>query len=99
MIIRKKVSFVKSKGGEFALKVTLNLHARKYIEKIRLIDRLPPLVKLYEKFGIEKPIRTDEKNKRIEWAFEKLEARFQGMEDLPGIKPKPMDPIKVLEED
>jgi hypothetical protein len=74
LIIRKKVTFVKSKGGEFALKVTLKIHARKYIERIRLIDRLPPLVKLYEKFGIEKPIRTDEKNKRIEWAFEKLEA-------------------------
>ncbi len=74
LIIRKKVSFVKSKGGEFALKVTLNLHAKKYIEKIRLIDRLPPLVKIYEKFGIEKPIRIEEKNKRIEWAFEKLEA-------------------------
>lgn len=72
--IRKKVSFVKSKGGEFALKVTLNIHAINYVEKVRLIDRLPPLVKLYEKFGIEKPIRADEKNKRVEWAFEKLEA-------------------------
>ncbi|MEN7981860.1 MAG: hypothetical protein ABFQ65_00235 [Nanoarchaeota archaeon] len=74
LVIKKKVSLVKSKGGEFALKVTLNLHARKYMERIRLIDRLPPLVKIYEKFGIEKPIKTDEKNKRIEWAFEKLEA-------------------------
>lgn len=74
LVIRKNVSFVKSKGDNFALKVTLNLYARKYIERIRLIDRLPPLVKLYEKFGIEKPIRTDEKNKRIEWAFQKLEA-------------------------
>ncbi len=74
LVIRKNVSFVKSKGGSFALKVTLNIHAKKYVERIRLIDRLPPLVKIYEKFGIEKPIRVDEKSKRIEWAFEKLEA-------------------------
>ena len=74
LIIKKKVTFVKSKGEEFAMKVTLRLHARKYMERIRLIDRLPPLVKIYEKFGIEKPIRVDEKSKRIEWAFEKLEA-------------------------
>ncbi len=74
LIIKKNVSFVKSKGGEFALKITLNLYARKYIERIRLIDRLPPLVKIYEKFGAEKPIRIDEKARRVEWAFEKLEA-------------------------
>ncbi|MCW8965114.1 MAG: hypothetical protein OQK82_00290 [Candidatus Pacearchaeota archaeon] len=74
LVVKKSVSFVKSKGGEFAMKVTLRVHARKYVEKIRLVDRLPPLVKIYEKFGIEKPIRIDEKAKRVEWAFEKLEA-------------------------
>lgn len=74
LIIKKKVSFVRSKGKEFALKVTLNIHARKYAERIRLIDRLPPLVKVYEKFGVEKPIKVDNKGKRIGWAFEKLEA-------------------------
>lgn len=74
LVIKKNVSFVKSKGGEFALKITLNLSAKKYIERIRLIDRLPPLVKIYEKFGAEKPIRIDEKSRRVEWAFEKLEA-------------------------
>jgi len=74
LVIKKHVSMVKSKSGEFALKITLNVNAKKYVEKIRLIDRLPPLVKIYEKFGVEKPVRIEEKNKRIEWAFEKLEA-------------------------
>jgi hypothetical protein len=74
LIIKKKVTLIKSKGGEFALRVTLNLRSRDYLERIRLTDRLPPLVKIYEKFGAEKPIRIDERNKRIEWAFEKLEA-------------------------
>jgi len=30
-------------------------------------------------------------------AFEKFEEKFQKYEDWPGIKPKPMEPSKVLE--
>ena len=29
--------------------------------------------------------------------FEKYEAEMQRYEDWPGIKPKPMDPLKILE--
>lgn len=74
MNLRKKVTFVKAKGGEFALKVSLFVHAKKYIEKVQIIDRLPSLVKIYEKFGGEIPTKVDEANRRIEWHFEKLEA-------------------------
>ena len=74
ILLRKKVTFVKAKGGEFALKVSIYVHAKNYLERIVITDRLPPLVKLYEKFGIEKPTRIDEKNKKIEWEFEKLES-------------------------
>jgi len=74
MNLRKKVTFVRAKGGEFALKVSLFVHAKKYIEKVQIIDRLPSLVKIYEKFGGEIPTKVDEANKRIEWNFEKLEA-------------------------
>jgi hypothetical protein len=73
LVLKKKVSFVKAKGGEFALKVLILVHAKKYIEKVAIIDKLPGLVKIYEKFGGERPLRIDEKNKRIEWGFEKLE--------------------------
>lgn len=73
LVLRKRVSFVKSKGGEFALKVTIAINAKKYIERVSVIDRLPGLVKVYERFGGEKPFRVDEQNKRIEWSFEKLE--------------------------
>ena len=72
--LRKKISFVKAKGGEFALKVSIFAHAKKYVERVSIIDRLPPLVKIYEKFGREEPTRVDEKTRRIEWNFEKLEA-------------------------
>lgn len=74
LVLKKKISFVRAKGGEFALKVSIIVHAQKYIEKVNIIDRLPSLVKIYERFGSEKPFRVDEKNRRIEWQFEKLEA-------------------------
>jgi len=75
IILRKKVSFVRAKGGEFALKVSIFVNAKSYIERVNIIDRLPPLVKIYERFGREVPTRFDEKTRRIEWNFEKLEAR------------------------
>jgi hypothetical protein len=71
--MKKKVSFVKAKGGEFALKVSINLYAKKYLERVRIIDRLPQLARFYEKFEVEKPLRVDEKMKKIEWAYDKLE--------------------------
>ncbi len=74
LVLKKKVSFVKAKGGEFALKISIIINARKYIEKVNIIDRLPPLVKIHERFGGEHPKRINEKSKRIEWGFEKLEA-------------------------
>ena len=73
LLLRKKVSFVKAKGGEFALKITVFAKAKKYVERVSIIDRLPALTKIYERFGGEQPTRVNEKNKRIEWDFEKLE--------------------------
>ena len=74
LILKKRVSFVRAKGGEFALKVSIFVNARKHVERINIIDRLPPLVTLYDKYGQEKPTRFDDKNRRLEWNFEKLEA-------------------------
>jgi len=72
LIVRKKVSFVNTKGGQFALKVTLRLKARKYIERINLVDKLPSLVNLYNKFGAVPPNKIDLNNKRLEWNIETL---------------------------
>jgi hypothetical protein len=74
LVLRKKISFVRAKGGEFALKVSIFVTAKKYIERVNIIDRLPPLVKVHERFGAEQPTRVNEKTRRIEWNFEKLEA-------------------------
>jgi len=74
LVMRKKVSFVRAKGGEFALKVSIFVSSKKYLERVNIIDRLPPLVDVYERFGGEQPSKIDKKNKKIEWNFEKLEA-------------------------
>jgi hypothetical protein len=74
LVLRKRVAFVRAKGGEFALKVSITVQAKKYVERVNLIDRLPSLVSLHEKFGGDQPTRVDEKNKRIEWNLEKMEA-------------------------
>jgi len=73
LVLKKRVSFVKAKGGEFALKVSILVKAKKYVERVSIIDKLPPLVKIYEKFGGEKPTRINEKNKRIEWELNNLD--------------------------
>jgi len=73
LILRKKVGFVKIKGGELALKVTVIASSRKFIENIRIVDKLPPLVKLYNKFGATPPNKIDVKNRRLIWDFKSLD--------------------------
>ncbi|MBS3071307.1 hypothetical protein J4407_03340 [Candidatus Pacearchaeota archaeon] len=73
VILSKRVSFVKSKGGEFALKVSIVLKAKNSVERVNVIDRLPNLVKVYERFGGEHPKRVNESARRIEWEFENLQ--------------------------
>ena len=74
VIVRKRVNFVRAKGGEFALKVSIITKATQHVERVNLVDRLPMMVKLHEKTGGEQPTRVDEKNRRIEWNFDKMEA-------------------------
>ncbi|MBT4165819.1 hypothetical protein HOE04_02155 [archaeon] len=72
LTLNKNVSFVKTKGGQFALKVTLRIKAKNHITKIRLIDKLPPLVKLYERFGAIPPNEIDLTNHRLSWEIDSL---------------------------
>jgi len=74
LVLRKRVNFVKAKGGEFALKVSLIITARNFVERVNVIDRFPFVAKLHERFGGEVPNKVDEKNKKLEWYFDKLEA-------------------------
>lgn len=74
IILRKRISYVKTKGGEFALKVSINVKARRFAEKIEVLDKLPPVVKLYERYGTIVPDKVDIKNKRLGWNIENLNA-------------------------
>ena len=71
--IKKKVSFVKTKGSDLALKITLDVKARRYIENIQIIDTIPRITKLFNKFGI-KPDRVDAKTRKIFWDLQSLNA-------------------------
>jgi hypothetical protein len=73
LVLKKKVLFVNAKGGEFALKVMILVEAKNFVQRVTVIDRLPYLTKVHEKFGGEQPSRIDEKNKRMEWNFERLQ--------------------------
>ena len=70
--LSKKVSFVKTKGGQFALKVTIKARAKKHLEKISIIDKIPPIVKLYNKFGTISPDKIDLENKKLHWNLSSL---------------------------
>lgn len=72
LVLKKTVNFVRTKGGEFAIKVNIHLKARDFVEKIKVIDRLPPMVKVFERYGAFAPDRVDEKNRRIEWNLSAL---------------------------
>jgi hypothetical protein len=72
IILTKNVSFIKTKGGQFALRITLKVKAKKFIEKINILDKLPPLVNLYDKFGAIKPDRIDTERRRLEWNIDYL---------------------------
>jgi len=71
--VKKRVSYVKTKGGEFALKVVLHVKARKRVNKIKLVDKLPGMAQLYEKYG-RMPDHIDQVNKRLSWNIDHLNA-------------------------
>jgi hypothetical protein len=71
--ISKRVSFVKTHGEQSALKVTVRVRAKKTVENIQIIDRVPGGMHIYEKFGI-KPDKVDPSTRRLIWNISKLNA-------------------------
>jgi len=69
--LNKKISFVRTKKGEFALKVNLHIKAKKTLNNLQIIDMLPRMTKLYEKFGLA-PDKVDPKTKRLFWHIKHL---------------------------
>jgi len=73
VLIIKSVSPVKTKKG-IAMKVRINVKARKNAARASVVDRIPSIVKVYNKFGSIKPSAYDVKNRRLEWDLGNLNA-------------------------
>ncbi len=69
--LKKRVSLVKTKGGEFALRIKLRIKAKKRVTNLIISDRLPRMTKLYDKAGF-KPTKIDEKNNKLIWEIGNL---------------------------
>ncbi|MBU1102982.1 MAG: hypothetical protein KJ600_00280 [Nanoarchaeota archaeon] len=64
--LSKKVSLVRTKGGEFALKVKLRVKARRNVDKVQIVDSVPRMTKLFDSFG-KKPDKIDKLTRRLFW--------------------------------
>ena len=73
LVINKKTSLVKTKGGEFALKINLHIKAKSNLHNIILTDTLPRMTNLYEGFGKMPDKITDDK-RRVSWEIPYLRA-------------------------
>jgi len=71
VVVEKSVSPVKTKGGEFALRVKLLVKAKKHVNNVQIIDRLPGMSKLYENFG-RAPDRIEHATRRLFWDIPSL---------------------------
>lgn len=67
LVILKSVAPVRTKGGQFALRVRLVLKAKENLKNVSLVDKIPQMVKVHEKFETSKPDKVDFKSRRIEW--------------------------------
>jgi len=75
LILQKRISFVRAKGekrAEFALKVIINVKAKKFMEKVRVYDRIPMIAKLHEQFATP-PTKMDERTGSLRWDIENLD--------------------------
>ncbi len=74
IVLKKRIHFVKAKGGEFALKVSIVVNSRKHVENLRVVDRIPKLAKLYERYGGEVPTDVNKERGKLSWELGDLEA-------------------------
>lgn len=65
--ISKTARHIKTKGGQFALKIQLSIKAKTNLENVSIIDKVPLMVKIYNKFKDTPPTKFDIKNRKIQW--------------------------------
>ena len=72
--MKKKINLVRTKGGEFALKVSIFLEAKNSVKNVGITDRYPVIVRIHDEFGLEKPTKINVNARTVRWDFEKLNA-------------------------
>lgn len=71
LTIKKKAVKARTKTGEFVVKVALFIKNRgEEASKIKVIDKLPILAKLHERFGVIKPDKVE--RSKLTWHIDKL---------------------------
>ena len=73
LTVNKKVYLVRTKGGEFALRVKVNVKARKKVSNVKVSDRLPGSTELLLNHST-KPDKIDEKSRMLHWHIAHLNA-------------------------
>jgi hypothetical protein len=77
--IIKSVSHVRTKGGEFALRIRLHIRVHRPLENVSIIDRIPALVNVHETFGIIRPSLINLKERRVQWNLGNLQSGEERM--------------------
>jgi len=72
LVLRKKVTPVRTKGGEFALKITLIARAKKDLSNMVITDRYPYPMQLYEQYSVIKPDNIDKSRRLVEWHIDDM---------------------------
>ncbi len=70
----KSVSHVKTKGGEFALRVTVHIKAKKSLSNVVLTEKIPAIVQLHENFGAIKPSSINLHDKKVQWTLGEIQS-------------------------
>lgn len=66
LILKKRIQFVRTRSGEFALRIRIKAKSRKNLTDIRITDIIPGTTKLHDKSTFP-PASIDEKTRRIHW--------------------------------
>jgi hypothetical protein len=70
--IKKRVQYVKTKSNDFALKITVNVKAKRFMEKVSIYDRIPAMTKVYDEYNSN--AKVDNEKGRLKWDINYLSA-------------------------
>ena len=63
--VQKRVRYVRTKSNDFALKVSVKVKARRFVEKIRIYDKIPAMTKVHNAEGLNG--KFEKERNRLKW--------------------------------